>query len=41
MKESVTEKLWLHPEKMLVLQSALERDSFSLRESLQSSLESY
>lgn len=39
MKESVTEKLWLYPEKLLALQSALRRDHFSLREQMQSSLE--
>lgn len=41
MKESVTEKLWLHLEKLLALQSALRRDYFSLQEQMQSSLESY
>ena len=39
MKESVTEKLWLHPEKLRALQSALGQDHFSLREQMQSSLE--
>lgn len=38
MKESATEKLWLHPERLRALQSALGRDHFSLREPLQSSL---
>lgn len=41
MKGNMTEKLWIHPEKLRALQSALGRDHFSLWEQMQSSLESY
>lgn len=39
MNGNITEKLWIHPEKLLAPQSALGRDPFSLREQMQSSLE--